>query len=54
MDYRQFGKSCGLRISPLTFGTITFGGASGMEYLATLNATLLGACSTSAWSAGST
>ena len=31
MEYRQFGRNCGLRISPLTFGTITFGGANGME-----------------------
>lgn len=32
MQYRQLGRSCGLRISPLTFGTITFGGAHGMEH----------------------
>ncbi len=31
MEYRQFGRNCGLRISPLTFGTITFGGTGGME-----------------------
>lgn len=31
MEYRQFGRNCGLRLSKLTFGTITFGGANGME-----------------------
>lgn len=31
MEYRQFGRNCGLRVSPITFGTITFGGANGME-----------------------
>lgn len=30
--YRQLSPGCGLRVSPLTLGTITFGGDHGMEY----------------------
>ncbi|MGW5456219.1 aldo/keto reductase [Nocardia sp. NPDC003979] len=30
--YRQLSPSCGLRVSPLSLGAITFGGAHGMEY----------------------
>lgn len=30
--YRQLAPTCGLRISPLSLGAITFGGANGMEH----------------------
>ncbi|MGC4933165.1 aldo/keto reductase [Gordonia sp. DT30] len=30
--YRQLSPTCGLRVSPISLGAITFGGAHGMEY----------------------
>ncbi|EOM76542.1 alkylated DNA repair protein [Rhodococcus rhodnii LMG 5362] len=32
-DVRQLSPTCGLRVSPLTLGAITFGGAHGMEHM---------------------
>lgn len=37
--YRQLGPNCGLRISPITLGAITFGGAHGMEHFGHVDAT---------------
>ncbi|MGJ8514525.1 aldo/keto reductase [Carnimonas bestiolae] len=31
MEYRQLGPNCGLRVSPLSLGTITFSGTNGFE-----------------------